>query len=60
MRNRLLKVIVLGNLVTSPEPRHTRLTYHRTWETGLGVADKPLLLTPIFIPCRSIKHLNSQ
>ncbi len=34
----LLKVIVLGNLVGQRHSRHTRITYHRTWETGLEVA----------------------
>jgi len=37
-RKRLLKAIVLGNLVTLPGIVHTRFTYHRTWETGLEVA----------------------
>ena len=35
---RLLKSIVLGNLVTLTSLVHTRFTYHRTWETGLEVA----------------------
>jgi len=35
---RLLKSIVLGNLVTLTAMVHTRITYHRTWETGLEVA----------------------
>jgi hypothetical protein len=34
----LLKAKALGNLVTSPRYAHTRITYHRTWETGLEVA----------------------
>jgi hypothetical protein len=37
-RKRLLKSIVLGNLVTLTGLVHTRITYHRTWETGLEVA----------------------
>jgi hypothetical protein len=45
---RLLKVIVLGNLVAFSLLPHTRFTYHKTWETGLEVAAKPLLLTPHF------------
>ena len=44
----LLKVIVLGNLAGFLGQSHTRFTYHRTWETGLEVAAKPLLLTPNF------------
>jgi len=34
--DRLLKDNVLGNLVPPARPPHTRFTYHRTWETGLG------------------------
>jgi hypothetical protein len=47
--HRLLKVIVLGNLVGLAGRVHTRFTYHRTWETGLEVAASPLLPTPIFL-----------
>jgi hypothetical protein len=27
---------------------HTRLTYHRTWETGLGVAIRVTTVSPDF------------
>src|SRR5258708_34023622 len=50
----LLKVIVLGNLVTSAGLPHTRFTYHRTWETGLEVAAMlPFLTPPFFAPAHS-------
>ena len=49
----LLKVIVLGNLVAFPRLPHNRFTYHRTWETGLEVAAKPLLLTPHFFASKA-------
>jgi len=51
---RLLKVIVLGNLVTSFCQPHTRFTYHRTWETGLEVAAEPPLLTPNFFAPKTL------
>jgi hypothetical protein len=28
--------LTLGNLAGRLRPTHTRFTYHRTWETGLG------------------------
>jgi hypothetical protein len=30
--------------------KHTRLTYHRTWETGLGVAIRVTIFSPDFFP----------
>src|SRR6266496_2331690 len=45
---RLLKVIVLGNLVTLRLQVHTRFTYHRTWETGLEVAARAAITNPDF------------
>jgi len=54
---KLLKVIVLGNLVTPNPQVHTRITYHRTWETGLEVAARAAIANPEFFcpnpdPCR--------
>ena len=37
----------LGNLVVFLFPTHTPLTYHRTWETGLGVG---ILGSPLSAP----------
>ena len=34
---KLLSDNVLGNLVAFESESHTPFTYHRTWETGLGV-----------------------
>src|SRR6185295_2418843 len=45
---KLLKVIVLGNLVTPTLQVHTRITYHRTWETGLEVAARAAITNPDF------------
>ena len=55
----LLKVIVLGNLVTVLVLGHTRFTYHRTWETGLEVAAEPPLLTPNFFG-QNVRNLHLQ
>jgi len=38
----------LGNLVCLPFLTHTRLTYHRTWETGLGEAARVATVSPDF------------
>ena len=38
----------LGNLVGDACATHTRLTYHRTWETGLGVAIRVTTFSPDF------------
>ena len=45
---KLPKVIVLGNLVTPNLQVHTRITYHRTWETGLEVAARAAIANPDF------------
>jgi hypothetical protein len=38
----------LRNLVGICHPTHTRLTYHRTWETGLRVAIRVTAFSPAF------------
>jgi len=38
----------LRNLVAKTDPTHTRLTYHRTWETGLRVAIRVTTFSPAF------------
>jgi len=38
----------LGNLVSFPHLTHTRFTYHRTWETGLGVEIRVATVNPDF------------
>jgi hypothetical protein len=38
----------LGNLVEKTALTHTRLTYHRTWETGLRVAIRVTAFSPDF------------
>jgi hypothetical protein len=38
----------LGNLVGEASAKHTRLTYHRTWETGLRVAIRVTTFSPDF------------
>jgi hypothetical protein len=57
---KLLKVIVLGNLVTPTLQVHTRITYHRTWETGLEVAARAAITNPDFfarfLPNRSVSR----
>ncbi len=45
-RNR--KDTYLRNLVGNGEATHTRLTYHRTWETGLRVAIRVTAFSPAF------------
>jgi hypothetical protein len=37
-----------GNLVAFLLLPHTRFTYHRTWETGLGVEIRVATLSPDF------------
>ena len=60
MSGMLLKDYALSNLVTPPLQAHTRITYHRTWETGLEVAASPLLLTPHFFAFWGLKYPNRQ
>jgi hypothetical protein len=38
----------LGNLAGGPGAGHTRVTYHRTWETGLKVAIRVTTFSPDF------------
>ena len=38
----------LGNLVGLLTLLHTRFTYHRTWETGLGVEIRVATFSPAF------------
>ena len=38
----------LGNLVLPPHLPHTRLTYHRTWETGLEAEIRVAAFNPAF------------
>ncbi len=38
----------LGNLVLPPYLPHTRLTYHRTWETGLEAEIRVAAFSPAF------------
>jgi hypothetical protein len=42
-----------GNLAAFPRLHHTRLTYHRTWETGLGAGTKVTAANPAFFCPRS-------
>ena len=44
----LLPANDLRNLVVNPKATHTRFTYHRTWETGLGVAIRVTTFDPDF------------
>src|SRR3954471_2353691 len=37
-----------GNLVAFLYLRHTRFTYHRTWETGLGAETSVAVANPAF------------
>src|SRR6516162_3033038 len=48
-----------GNLVAFRTLSHTRFTYHRTWETGLGVEIRVATLSPDFFAChrRVLCHL---
>jgi hypothetical protein len=39
----------LGNLVAVPDLQHTRITYHRTWETGLGSEIRVTDFSPDFL-----------
>jgi len=39
----------LGNLVDKAGAGHTRFTYHRTWETGLGAAIRVTAFSPDFL-----------
>ena len=40
----------LGNLAPFSHLTHTRFTYHRTWETGLGVEIRVATVSPDFLP----------
>jgi hypothetical protein len=40
------------NLVPFPHLPHTRFTYHRTWETGLGVEIRVATVSPDFFASR--------
>ena len=48
----------LGNLEAKTAAPHTPLTYHRTWETGLGVAIRVTTFDPDFY-CSSTEPLTS-
>ncbi len=42
------------NLVRFLRLTHTRFTYHRTWETGLGAEIRVTVANPAFFcPCRN-------
>jgi hypothetical protein len=57
----LLKYKALSNLVTWPLPAHTRITYHRTWETGLEVAARAAIADPdFFASFRPEHHIGQQ
>jgi hypothetical protein len=51
-KNQLLQDIDLSNLVGKATASHTRLTYHRTWETGLGAAIRVTATSPDFFSSR--------
>ena len=44
--------LTLGDLVGKATLTHTRLTYHRTWETGLRVAIRVTTFSPDFFVFR--------
>ena len=46
----------MGNLVGLTDPPHTRLTYHRTWETGLEAEIRVAAFSPDFFALTILAH----